>query len=86
MNGRFWGRCSAPYGCWSQESILRDGDPGEPDITLNPRTEFYSYRVEVEAYMPRDPAAAVRRRSIRCSAPSARRSALTRRSAGSPKT
>ena len=21
--------------------ILRDGDPGEPDVTLNPRTEFY---------------------------------------------
>ena len=20
--------------------ILRDGDPGEPDVTLNPRTEF----------------------------------------------
>jgi hypothetical protein len=24
--------------------ILRDGDPGEPDVTLNPRTEFYSHR------------------------------------------
>jgi hypothetical protein len=36
--------------------ILRDGDPGEPDVTLNPRTEFYSHRVELEAYMPRDPA------------------------------
>jgi hypothetical protein len=36
--------------------ILRDGDPGEPDITLNPRTEFYSHRVEIEAYMARDPA------------------------------
>ena len=35
--------------------ILRDGDPGEPDVTLNPRTEFYSHRVEIEAYMPRDP-------------------------------
>ena len=34
--------------------ILRDGDPGEPDVTLNPRTEFYSHRVEIEAYMPRD--------------------------------
>jgi hypothetical protein len=33
--------------------ILRDGDPGEPDVTLNPRTEFYSHRVEIEAYMPR---------------------------------
>ena len=36
--------------------ILRDGDPGEPDVTLNPRTEFYSHRVEIEAYMPRDAA------------------------------
>jgi hypothetical protein len=35
--------------------ILRDGDPGEPDVTLNPRTEFYSHRIEIEAYMPRDP-------------------------------
>jgi hypothetical protein len=34
--------------------ILRDGDPGEPDVTLNPRTEFYAHRVEIEAYMPRD--------------------------------
>jgi hypothetical protein len=36
--------------------ILRDGDPSEPDVTLNPRSEFYSHRVEVEAYMTRDPA------------------------------
>ncbi len=36
--------------------IMRDGDPGEPDVTLNPRTEFYSHRVEIEAYAPRDPA------------------------------
>src|SRR5512134_2956289 len=31
--------------------ILRDGDPGEPDITLNPRSEFYSHRAEIEAYV-----------------------------------
>ena len=31
--------------------ILRDGDPGEPDITLNPRTEFYSHRVELELFV-----------------------------------
>ncbi len=31
--------------------ILRDGDPGEPDITLNPRTEFYSHRAEIEAFV-----------------------------------
>ena len=34
--------------------ILRDGDPGEPDVTLNPRTEFYSHRVEIEVFMARD--------------------------------
>ncbi|MEX6726165.1 hypothetical protein, partial [Parapedomonas caeni] len=32
--------------------ILRDGDPGEPDVTLNPRTEFYAHRVEIEVYDP----------------------------------
>ncbi len=31
--------------------ILRDGDPGEPDITLNPRTAFYSHRVELELFV-----------------------------------
>ena len=31
--------------------VLRDGDPGEPDVTLNPRTEFYTHRAEVEAFM-----------------------------------
>jgi hypothetical protein len=31
--------------------ILRDGEPGEPDVTLNPRTEFYSHRAEIEAYV-----------------------------------
>ena len=36
--------------------ILRDGDPGEPDVTLNPRTEFYSHRVEIEVHVPRDSA------------------------------
>ena len=36
--------------------IVRDGDPGEPDVTLNPRSEFYSHRVEIEAYMPWDSA------------------------------
>ena len=33
--------------------ILRDGDPGEPDVTLNPRTEFYSHRVELEVLVTR---------------------------------
>ena len=33
--------------------ILRDGDPGEPDVTLNPRTEFFSHRVEIEAFVTR---------------------------------
>jgi hypothetical protein len=31
--------------------ILRDGDPAEPDVTLNPRTEFYSHRAEIEAFV-----------------------------------
>jgi hypothetical protein len=31
--------------------ILRDGDPGEPDITLNPRSEFYTHRAEIEAFV-----------------------------------
>jgi hypothetical protein len=35
--------------------IVRDGEPGEPDVTINPRSEFYSHRVEIEAYVPRDP-------------------------------
>ena len=33
--------------------IVRDGDPGEPDVTLNPRTEFYQHRVELEALLTR---------------------------------
>ena len=31
--------------------ILRDGDPGEPDVTLNPRTAFYNHRVELELFV-----------------------------------
>jgi hypothetical protein len=31
--------------------IMRDGDPGEPDVTLNPRSEFYSHRAEIEAFV-----------------------------------
>lgn len=34
--------------------ILRDGDPGEPDVTLNPRTEFYQHRIEIEALVTRE--------------------------------
>ena len=33
--------------------ILRDGDPGEPDVTLNLRTEFYSHCVELKALLAR---------------------------------
>ena len=33
--------------------ILRDGDSGEPDITLNPRSAFYSHRVELELFVTR---------------------------------
>lgn len=31
--------------------ILRDGDPGEPDVTLSPRTEYYAHRAEIEAFV-----------------------------------
>jgi hypothetical protein len=31
--------------------ILRDGDPGEPDVTLNPVHLFYRYRAEIEAFV-----------------------------------
>ena len=32
--------------------ILRDGDPGEPDVTLNPVHFYYSHRAEIEAFVP----------------------------------
>lgn len=31
--------------------ILRNGDPGEPDVSLGPRTEFYTHRAEIEAFV-----------------------------------
>lgn len=31
--------------------ILRDGEPGEPDVTLNPRTELYRHQVEIEPFL-----------------------------------
>jgi hypothetical protein len=31
--------------------ILRDGEPGEPDVTLNPRSEFYNHAVELEVFV-----------------------------------
>jgi hypothetical protein len=31
--------------------ILRDGDPGEPDVTLNPCTDFYGHRAEIETFV-----------------------------------
>jgi hypothetical protein len=34
-------------------AILRDGDAGEPDVTLNPRTEFFSHRAEIDAFVTR---------------------------------
>lgn len=33
--------------------ILRDGDQGEPDVTLDPRTDFYQHRVELEVLVTR---------------------------------
>jgi len=32
--------------------IMRDGTPGEPDVTLNPRSEYYSHAIDVEAFAP----------------------------------
>jgi hypothetical protein len=29
--------------------ILRDGDPGEPEVTLSPRMYHYQHRAEIEA-------------------------------------
>lgn len=37
--------------------ILRDGDPGEPDVTLNPRSEYYSHRIPIEVITSGDEAA-----------------------------
>lgn len=34
--------------------ILRDGEPGEPDVTLNPRTEYYAHRATIEIYTNED--------------------------------
>ena len=31
--------------------ILRDGDPSEPDVTLNPVHFYYNYRAEIEAFV-----------------------------------
>jgi len=31
--------------------IVRDGTPGEPDVTLNPWRAYYRHRVEIEAFM-----------------------------------
>jgi hypothetical protein len=31
--------------------ILRDGDPGEPDVTLNPVHFYYRHQVEIEAFV-----------------------------------
>ncbi|WP_211219364.1 MULTISPECIES: hypothetical protein [Erythrobacter] len=32
--------------------ILRDGEPGEPEVTLNPRREWYRHRIELELFVP----------------------------------
>lgn len=42
--------------------ILRDGDPGEPDVTLNPRTEYLSHRVELELLRTHGLVGSMRRR------------------------
>jgi hypothetical protein len=32
--------------------VVRDGNPGEPDVTLSPWRAYYRHRVEIEAFMP----------------------------------
>ena len=32
--------------------ILRDGEPGEPEVTLSPLTYHYQHRAEIEAEAP----------------------------------
>jgi hypothetical protein len=32
--------------------ILRDGEPGEPDVTLNPVHFYYNHRAEIETFVP----------------------------------
>lgn len=34
--------------------IVHDGDPGEPEVTLNPRSEYYSHRIPVEVILTGD--------------------------------
>ena len=46
--------------------ILRDGDPGEPDVTLNPRTEFYTHRAEIEAFVTQPVGGGAETRSTPC--------------------
>ena len=36
--------------------ILRDGDPGEPEVTLSPLTWHYQHRAEVDVLVERAPA------------------------------
>ncbi|MFN4204692.1 MAG: acyl-CoA transferase [Tabrizicola sp.] len=35
--------------------ILRDGEPGEPEVTLGPRREWYRHRIELELFVPQGP-------------------------------
>ena len=32
--------------------ILRDGDPGEPEVTLSPTRYHYQHRAEIERLLP----------------------------------
>ena len=66
--------------------ILRDGDPGEPDVTLNPRTAFYSHRVELELFVTQPTPAVARHCSTRWWPRWGELSHRTRRSAASPRT
>ena len=66
--------------------ILRDGDPGEPDVTLNPRTEFYSHRAEIEAFVTQPVGGGGEGALDALLARSAPRSPPTAASAASPRT
>lgn len=41
--------------------IMRDGDPGEPEVTLSPLTYHYEHRAEIEVMVQGDRAARIAR-------------------------
>ena len=47
QRGGSWGETLPPEGLL----ILRDGDPGAPEVTLSPVTYHYVHAVEIEAFL-----------------------------------